>query len=257
MHHSLFDLLLSIIIVSIVVVLTSLQVASIIVRLIFALPLVLVLPGYTLTRALFSDNSLNITVRFALSIGLSLALSILGGLVLNGIPRGLDATTWVIWLGGITIIASLVAWIRNRAQNSVPLNLMSSIGVDAHHVLLFGMTVVLVIVAVFYARRGAMQQLTTDFTQLWILPAENGDPNVVLVGITNMESSSVEYHIQVEVQGSLVADWPNIKLEPGKKWETSVLLPPQQSEEEIIKAFLFGTNSPGEVYRQVHIWRNQ
>ena len=53
---------------------------------ILALPLLFVLPGYTLVEALFHQKLLNRTYRLVLSLGLSLALAILGGLMLNVLP---------------------------------------------------------------------------------------------------------------------------------------------------------------------------
>ena len=76
---------------------------------ILALPLVFVLPGYTLIEALFYPKMLNGTHSLVLSLGLSLALAILGGLLLNVLPIGLQAQSWALFLGLVTTVFSLVA----------------------------------------------------------------------------------------------------------------------------------------------------
>src|SRR6266516_7404066 len=63
-----------------------------VIGIILALPLVFVLPGYTLTAALFHNRSLGVPARLLFSFGLSLAIDILGGLILNLLPTGLRET---------------------------------------------------------------------------------------------------------------------------------------------------------------------
>ena len=74
--------------------------------------LVLVLPGFALQRALFTSGSLDVPTTIAFVIGLSLSLSILGGFVLNGTADGLTASGWGVLLGGATLVAAIVGWVR-------------------------------------------------------------------------------------------------------------------------------------------------
>src|SRR4051812_1099491 len=80
-----------------------------IVGIVLALPLVFVLPGYTLTETLFHKRSLDISHRLVLSLGLSLAIDILGGFLLNLLPEGLQAISWAELLGLFTAVFSLLA----------------------------------------------------------------------------------------------------------------------------------------------------
>src|SRR5258708_19924598 len=70
---------------------------------ILTLPLVLVLPGYALTAALLPNRSLGVAERLMFSLGLSLAVVILGGLALNWTPFGLRAISWAVLLAGLTL----------------------------------------------------------------------------------------------------------------------------------------------------------
>src|SRR5438105_797407 len=74
-----------------------------IVGIVLALPLVFILPGYALTEVLFRKRSLGAPERLLFSIGLSLAIAILSGLILNLLPGGLQAISWALWLGLFTV----------------------------------------------------------------------------------------------------------------------------------------------------------
>lgn len=90
------------------------------VRNILGLAFVLFLPGYSFIKALFQDNisaktsvgSLQSIERIALSVGMSLALVSLVGLLLYYSPWGLDLVSVVPSLLALTLIFSTVAVIK-------------------------------------------------------------------------------------------------------------------------------------------------
>lgn len=78
------------------------------------------LPGYTFIKALFpSKNELDPIERTALSIGLSLALVPIVGLLLNYSPWGITPTPITISLLALNIILATVALIREY-QAKIP-----------------------------------------------------------------------------------------------------------------------------------------
>src|SRR5713101_8678422 len=78
-----------------------------------ALPLVFGLPGYTLTGVLFHRRSLDTVHRMLLSLGLSVAMDIAGGLALNVFPIGLRPVSWSVLLAFLTaLFAALGAYLR-------------------------------------------------------------------------------------------------------------------------------------------------
>ena len=108
-----------------------------IIGIILAVPLVFVLPGYTLTQVLFrkrapdqsSDPSSNLIRQPGLkigqpvsavdhiifSLGLSMAIDVLMGFILNVFPAGLQLRSWAFSLGlTTTILALLAAYLRRR-----------------------------------------------------------------------------------------------------------------------------------------------
>jgi hypothetical protein len=73
-------------------------------RTIAGLPLVLMLPGYALSLLLLPSVP-DRAWRLAWSVGLSLAVAVLAGLLLNFIPAGLTTVTWTAGLAAVTLAA--------------------------------------------------------------------------------------------------------------------------------------------------------
>src|SRR2546421_5630348 len=115
------DLIMTILIAAINVGWALLPNRPAIVGIIFILPLIFMLPGYTLTEILFKrsfdapdplirkprlriERPLNATDRFVLSLGLSLAIDIISGFILDLLPFGLQALSWAVFLGLLTTV---------------------------------------------------------------------------------------------------------------------------------------------------------
>jgi hypothetical protein len=82
-------------------------------RYVFGSVFVLFLSGYSLIKVLFSSKELDNIERFALSIGLSLALVPIVGLLLNYTPWGIRATPVTLSLLGLTLVFSSAAVVRD------------------------------------------------------------------------------------------------------------------------------------------------
>src|SRR5438477_895611 len=87
-----------------------------ILRLVLSVLLVLVLPGFALTAALFPHRSLAAPERVLFTFGLSLTVSVLGGLVLNFTPWGIEPKSWAVFLACITVASGAVGVTRRTAQ---------------------------------------------------------------------------------------------------------------------------------------------
>ena len=81
---------------------------------------VLWLPGYTLIKALFPTKEIDQIERVALSIGMSLALVPITGLLLNYTPWGIRLTPVTLSLLALTITLATAALIR---EQQIKLNL--------------------------------------------------------------------------------------------------------------------------------------
>ncbi len=88
-------------------------------RYVFGSILVLFLPGYSLIELLYPKRELDELTRFALSIGLSLALVPLAGLVLNYTPFGIRLLPVAVSLSGLTLVFLVTALWRKHAYYKV------------------------------------------------------------------------------------------------------------------------------------------
>ena len=84
-------------------------------RYVFGSVLVLFLPGCALIEALYPKRELDELTRLALSIGLSLALVPLVGLVLNYTPFGIRLVPVALSLAALTVVLLVVALTRKHA----------------------------------------------------------------------------------------------------------------------------------------------
>ncbi len=82
-------------------------------RYVFGSVFVLFLPGYSLIKALFGSRELDNIERLALSIGLSLALVPLAGLLLNYTPWGIRTTPVTFCLLALTLVFASAAVVRD------------------------------------------------------------------------------------------------------------------------------------------------
>src|SRR6266581_2234099 len=88
------DLMVTAIIASLNIIWTLLPNRPIVIGVILTMPLVFFLPGYILTEALFSKRTLIASHHLVLSLALSMAIDIIGGLILNVLPIGLQTLSW-------------------------------------------------------------------------------------------------------------------------------------------------------------------
>jgi uncharacterized membrane protein len=223
------------------------------ISIILAFPLVFVLPGYTLTEALFRQQSLNASHRLLFSLGLSLALDIVGGFILNILPIGLQALSWAVFLGLLTtVFCSLVVYLRRGAQFQATRLLRFRFNVFAY--LLFGLAIVVATLSVLYSIIGVEQQPHPGFTQLWMLPAtQNGQGCAVRLGIQSSESTSVNYRVVMTTNGSQATTWPSVVLAPQQEWNRLVPVTVGTTGSTFVEVQLYRLDKPLSVYRQVHL----
>lgn len=221
-------------------------------------PLVLLLPGYALTSALFPGREFWMHERLIFSLALSLVLVILAGLLLNLTPWGLRADSWAVFLAGITLGACVVALVRRWRQgisNSRGVR-AGGIGLNLRQGLLLGLAALIVGGAVAVSIIGAERQPSPGFTQLWILPANaSNSKNAVHLGVSNMELTAMEYRLVVSVDGKVVKEWPTIDLNTHGQWEATLVIPQTgQTGTAKIEADLYRMDAPKTLYRQVVLW---
>lgn len=221
-----------------------------VIGIILALPLVLVLPGYTLTEALFTTRSLNASERFVFGLGLSLAITVLGGFVLNLLPGGLQPTSWAVLLGlFIGVFALVAAYRRQRAVVNAlrPLRFRLTI----YQGLLFALATIVVILSVLFSVASAEQQRYPGFTQFWMLPA--GQSCAVRLGVHSFEATPAAYRVTMTINTTQTNTWSSVMLAPQAEWEQLVPVPLGSAQHVSVEAQLYRLDKPQTLYRKVDL----
>jgi len=239
-----------------------------------AIPLVFILPGYTLTRALFprrpadalsaSSNGFSLQPRLKIgqpfgavdlmvfSLGLSLVIDVVTGLLLNLVPVGLQWQSWTFSLGLVTVVFALLAYVRDKSVHMQ--------GKSAHvwHIplkeyALLGSALVVVALALWLAIIRPPQP-QSGFTQFWMLSSTQANNScAVLIGMHSFESAPATYRVQVMSNGTQVALWPSIMLTTQEEWDRVLPVSPAVGGSTVVDAQLYRLDQPGVIYREVHV----
>jgi hypothetical protein len=206
--------------------------------------MVLVLPGYTISSALFTFMSR--PARILLSLGLSITIDVIGAMMLNLTPWGLQPFTWAVFLSITTLLGCLglafVVTLDNDDAHST-----TTIGKSSSP-LFFVIAAALVFVSIFIAR-SISSGGSTDFTQLWATPVSDASQDAVSLGIRNLTQVEQHFSLFVEIKGIRVAEWSDIVLEPDETWTSTA--PLDEKPTDTIQVSLYKLDEPGQVYRFV------
>lgn len=226
-----------------------------ILSIVLALPLIFFVPGYTLIEILARKYRLATSHRIIFSLGLSITLDIMGGFLLNILPIGLRTLSWVILLGGLTLLLALIVLLLRRGTaRTVSATPPPAIGPILRGGAVFCLATVLVVVTLIYATNGVAQQPHAGFTQLWVLPPTPSEQNcTVHLGVHSFEMTPVTYHAILSVNTVREVVWPSIVLAPNQTWEQPILVPTNTAHTATIEVKLYKGNNSTSVYRQVHI----
>jgi uncharacterized membrane protein len=219
----------------------------------FAIGLVTILPGYAITTAIFINMPLGIMEKIAFSFGFSLGMTSLGGLILNYFPWGIQSSSWVILLGGISILASGLALVRMKYTEEVDVRVVH-VPLRADQILLMLLAVAIMVGAYVYARVGARENSLPSPTRMWMLWDGDSRTEVVL-GIENQDSAPATYRLVLSTLQGQIHEWTEITLAPGTVWEVRYEVPSSIAESDFIKAVLYMSNAPESEYRQVYLRR--
>lgn len=280
------DLIAALLFVVLNIIWVQLPVRPWIIGLLLVLPLTLFLPGYTLTQTLFrkrpaGEKSPQTSARptspeqapkaaplklghpigkadqVILSLGLSMAIDILVGFVLNILSIKLEALSWTFALGLlIALCASLALFMRrhSHAAETTPIMRATQLRLtwlDAAFLLL---ALCITLNAVWLAvNRPPVPQ--PSFTQFWMLPANPADKScAVSLGVQSFETTALTYSVSMTVNNVVITPgWPKIVLTPQQKWVQQVPITPEAHNDLHVEARLFKIGQPFTVYRDVHL----
>ncbi len=252
MRHKNLDLIAAVTIAVMNLIWALLPSHTLMIGIILSLPLVFIVPGYTLTEALLRGHSLDASKRLVFSIALSLAIDIISGFILNLLPVGLQAKSWTVLLVILTALFSLLAAYLRRgiSDNGVR---RRRLGLSIYGGILFVLAIVVIIQSLLYSAIGAAQQPHAGFTQLWLLPPARGGKSCAFrLGVHSFELTDKTYRITVTMNGTQTAAWPSVVLIPGQEWNQLVSIPAGARRAVSIDVRLYRSDEPESVYQEVH-----
>jgi uncharacterized membrane protein len=226
-----------------------------VIKLAAAGPLVLVLPGYALTMALLPGLR-GAPERLALTLGLTFAVDIAVGLLLQFFPGGLNATSWALALCGVTVLACLAAVGRRSAQVGADAERQvargaTSLRLSGRQALVGGAALVVALVAMWVALLPVPEQPDQGYTLLWAVPSE-GAPNSFVLGVRSMEPASSGFTLRLVADGQTLEQFP-IVLAPAETWQAQVELPTGGPSINTVQALLYRADKPDAEYRSVDL----
>jgi hypothetical protein len=218
-------------------------------RLPFALLLLFVLPGYTLVAGLFPDESLDGPRGLVLTLGLSVALAVLTGLILDLGPDGVTTDSWAVALSMLTCLAALIGVASTDRYGAISGSLRFRARPRELALLVVGAAILGT--AVGFSRTVLPARNVRGYTALWIQPARLGARAGVRIGAISGELAAMRFRLTLRVGGQLRYE-KRFVLQPGGRYKQLVPLgaPPTDSAEPI-RATLYRQARPNVVFRTV------
>lgn len=213
--------------------------------------LVLALPGYALAAAFFQPGSIPAAERTVYVIALSVAVTGLGGLLVQ-VLFDLDRGVWVALLLIATVTS---AWIARRRRELLPFESSSprfeAPGVSPLAVVATALAIGIVAGAFSIAVSSTRDsRAAAHFAELWLLPRPGGDPTerTVSIGVRNHEGRAVSFRLQA-ARGTEILATRTVRLDRGETWQTSLRTPPPTATMPLRVALL----REGRVYREAFL----
>lgn len=194
---------------------------SVLLRAILGVPMVLLVPGHTVLRAI-GVKTTSLPEHVAYAVGVSLAAGIAGGLALNTIGF-LTPLGWAIWLWAVTIGTSLVT-ARRRENYDLP-PLPQAAGFRPWHGVAFALAVLITTGAYALAIRDETNQQQFKYVELWMLPPANAGPDRLAVGVRSAEAQTQRFDLEITLNGQPLAIFRSLTLKPGNTWTREIPLP--------------------------------
>lgn len=242
-------------------------------RIILVIPFLLFFPGFSILAAIFArKGEIGSTIRVVLSIGLSVVIVALTGLIFNYTVWGIRLEPILYSIASLVLLASIFAWLRQRRlieneRLDIQLNLTRLgwakqikdrvITIILMFAILGGLCALIYTVAI--PKEGE------TFTEFFILgkQGEAGDyPDKLKVGdegrvnlvIINHEKMDVSYSIEVVIDGNTTDSLGPVVLVDEQKWESEVGFLARTLGDEQKVEFVLYKNDEAELCNELHLW---
>lgn len=244
------------------------------VRTLIGVPFILFFPGYTLVSALFPKKErLDGIERLALSIGLSITVVPLLGLILNYTPFGVRLYPVLVSLFVFTFLMSVVTGYRRKGLDvkerfvpsfsvSVPRwKKMNRVYKSIYVGLIIGVVVSGALLFIFITT----PRVGKRFTEFYVLGSGGkiegyptnltlGQNSTVILGVVNHEYEEVDYSIIILLDNETIETIEDIRLMHDEGWEENYTSTPEKTGDEMKLEFLLFREDVIEPYRSLHLW---
>ncbi|AKB38732.1 hypothetical protein MSSAC_4142 [Methanosarcina siciliae C2J] len=256
------------------------------IRTVLGLPMILFLPGYSLVSLLFpTKNTLEGIERAALSVGTSVAIVPLMGLVLNNTSFGIREIPLLVSLSVLIVLVCAAAYVRRKqfpeekafeisfkaSARNMLIEIMGKPESTTEKALRVIMAVSILALAGSIAYVALLPHEQEPFTEFYILgsdgTAENytteyvqGESGTVIIGIINHEHSTVDYTMDVRLENKslpLPETLKHIQLEDNMTLEKPLEITPTVKGNNMeLQFLLFNETEKNVPYRDLHLWIN-
>jgi uncharacterized membrane protein len=213
--------------------------------------LLLVLPGYSITAAIFGRRPQRPVETTLLTLGLSLSFDALATLALGLWPGAQRGSVWAVVAGAVVVVCVAVA-ARRRAGSAMPPRVLDHRRVRPRDAALFAAALLLASAAVVAARWPLPAPSAQGYTALAMLPVNGA---AVRVQVTSSEQTTHTYRLEVRVSDTTLAR-RRVTLAPGESADIAVGVSAEhlRARTTRIDALLYRTDRAGGPYRAVHVF---
>jgi uncharacterized membrane protein len=213
---------------------------------ILAVPLVLIVPGALLVLMLPSRPA-DLSFQIGLAIGLSIAICIMAGLLLNTLPEGIDQRTWACALGLLSVSeAVVVATRRTRtgAPRSGSFGSASGMGGPRRAIIAtFAVVTVVASVAAIVAWERSNAEAANSqerFSELWIQTSPGGP---AMVNVRSDISGTERFRLSVTAAGEPSPTF-TFELKSQQTWTHEISVAHDAKERVLISLFSGSSSQP-------------
>jgi uncharacterized membrane protein len=245
-----------------------------ILRIVLGVPLVVFFPGYVLMSTLYPrKNALERTEKIALCFGMSIAIVVLAGLILNYTPWGISLYFILISLAVLVIVLSVTAFCRQRnlpeqekPSITISIKKISIAGQSGTNKILIATLAIAVLCIIGMLVYAATTTRTGEkYTEFYILGQNGkasdypsqitlGENGKVIAGIINHEQTTTSYRIEVKIDNISSNDSGPFSLADEEKSERIVSFTPQKAADQQKVEFLLYKNGQDQPYQSLYFW---
>ena len=256
------------------------------VRVVLGLFMVLFLPGYALIAALFpAKDDFDGIERFALSVGLSIAVVPLMGLALNFTPFGIRLVPVLVSISAFTLLMVTVSVFRRNALpegssfmvpfgqvfNGIRDELFTAPASRTEKILNIVLVISILLSVTMLVYVVVTPKEGEKFTEFYILGPDGmaddyptelnvGKEALIFVGVVNHEYRTVNYIMNIDMYNGMdnvTIFNTDLVISHNETWENPVAFTPTITGEDIkLQFLLYKDGNLSAPYRSLHLWVN-